>query len=322
MLLRVEDLRTEFRRDDGVLTAVDGVSFQMGRGEAAGLVGESGCGKTIVALSLLNLVPPPGRVVGGRVVFDGEDLLRVDRRRLEEVRGAEIGFVFQEPGAALDPVFTVGHQIRETLQTHLEWSRRRAEREAVALLEELGIPEPERRARAYPHELSGGMQQRVMIALAVCTRPRLLIADEPTSALDVTVQADILELLGRLRKRYDMSLLLISHDFPVVAEAVDRLMVMYAGKILEKGPVGDVLNDPAHPYTDALVSSVPRLGENSGEPLRGIPGPAPDPVDRPDGCPFHPRCPIGDEGCTREVPPMRTLGEDRRAACYKLEGSR
>lgn len=321
MLLRVEGLRTHFPQDEGVLRAVDGVSFDVDRGEAVGLVGESGCGKTIVALSLLDLVPAPGRVEGGRVVFDGEDLPGMEGRRLREVRGGKIGFVFQEPGAALNPVFTVGHQIRETLETHLEWPRARAERETIQLLGEVGIPDPGQRAGAYPHELSGGMKQRAMIALAVCTRPSLLIADEPTTALDVTVQAEILELLGRLRDRYEMSLLLISHDLSVVAEAVDRLMVMYAGKIMEKGPVDAVLDDPEHPYTRALVSSVPRMGDGSDAPLRGVPGPAPDPLDLPEGCTFHPRCPIGDEGCTREFPPMRQLGEGRRAACYKVGDS-
>ena len=317
MLLRVEGLRATFFLDEGELRAVDDVSFQIEEGETVALVGESGCGKTIVALSILDLVPPPGRTVDGRVWFRGEDLRRAPPERLRRVRGGEIGMVFQEPEAALNPVYPVGKQIAEVLRVHRGLAREEAERTAVRALGDVGIPEPERRAKSYPFELSGGMRQRVLIAIAASTDPRLLIADEPTTALDVTVQAEILDLLADLQARTRMAMLLITHDLGVVADVADRMLVMYTGKLVETGPTELLFSEPRHPYTRGLLAARPRLGVGRTEPLRGIPGSVPDLLDLPPGCTFHPRCPLADEGCEAAFPPLRTVGAARRCACYK-----
>lgn len=317
MLLRVEDLAATFFLDEGELRAVDGVTFEIDEGETVALVGESGCGKTIVALSILDLVPSPGRVVAGRILFGGEDLRRVAPEALRRVRGGEIGMVFQEPGSALNPVFPVGRQIAEVLELHRGMTRREAEREAVRALGGVGIPDPEKRAKAYPFELSGGMRQRAVIAIATCTQPRLLIADEPTTALDVTVQAEILDLLRDLRERYGMATLLITHDLGVVAETADRTLVMYTGKLFETGPTERIFASPYHPYTHGLLRAVPALGTGRGEPLEGIPGAVPDLLELPPGCTFHPRCALADEACTDAFPPMRELASGRECACYK-----
>jgi len=318
-LLRVEDLRTTFFLDEGELRAVDGVSFEVEEGETVALVGESGCGKTIVALSLIDLVPSPGRIVEGRVLFHQEDLLRMRPGRLRQVRGGEVGMVFQEPGAALNPVYPIGTQIAEVLQLHRGLSREEARREAVRVLGEVGIPEPEKRAKAYPFELSGGMRQRSVIAIATCTRPRLLIADEPTTALDVTVQAEILELLGELQSRHGMAILLITHDLGVVSDTAERTLVMYTGKLVETGATQELFENPRHPYTQGLLAAMPRLGCGKEEPLRGIPGTVPDLLDLPAGCTFHPRCPLADEGCKVAFPPLQHTGAGRQCACYKAE---
>jgi oligopeptide/dipeptide ABC transporter ATP-binding protein len=318
MLLSVETLATYFFLDEGVLKAVDDLSFTVEEQETVTLVGESGCGKTIVALSIMSLVPPPGRIVEGRVLFNGEDLLQVNPERLRQVRGSEIGLVFQEPGAALNPVFTIGHQIGEVLRLHRGMTKHEAESEAVRLLGDTGIPDPEKRFRAYPFELSGGMRQRAVIAIATCTRPKLLIADEPTTALDVTVQAEILDLLRYLQDRYRMAILMISHDLGVVAEIADRVLVMYTGKAMELASVRDIFHEPRHPYSQGLVGSVPRLGEGRGELRRGIPGGVPDLMRIPAGCTFHPRCPIGDASCRSEFPPLRRISDERLCACYKV----
>jgi oligopeptide/dipeptide ABC transporter ATP-binding protein len=319
-LLSVENLTTYFYLDEGILRAVDGLSFTVAERETVTLVGESGCGKTIVALSIMNLVSRPGRIVDGKVLFDGEDLLRVSPGRLRQIRGGAIGLVFQEPGAALNPVFTVGYQISEVLQLHRGLTKREAEKEAVRLLGDTGIPDPERRYKAYPFELSGGMRQRAVIAIATCTRPRLLIADEPTTALDVTVQADILDLLRHLQDQYQMAILLISHDLGVVAGMADRVLVMYTGKAMELAGVRDIYRDPKHPYSQGLLGSIPRLGEGRGELRRGIPGAVPDLLQLPQGCTFHPRCPIGDYSCQAEFPPLLELSHERLCACYKVNG--
>jgi oligopeptide/dipeptide ABC transporter ATP-binding protein len=318
MLLSVETLATYFFLDEGVLKAVDDLSFTVEEQETVTLVGESGCGKTIVALSIMSLVPSPGRIVEGRVLFNGEDLLQVNPERLRQVRGSEIGLVFQEPGAALNPVFTIGHQIGEVLRLHRGMTKHEAESEAVRLLGDTGIPDPEKRFRAYPFELSGGMRQRAVIAIATCTRPKLLIADEPTTALDVTVQAEILDLLRYLQDRYRMAILMISHDLGVVAEIADRVLVMYTGKAMELASVRDIFHEPRHPYSQGLVGSVPRLGEGRGELRRGIPGGVPDLMRIPAGCTFHPRCPIGDASCRSEFPPLRRISDERLCACYKV----
>lgn len=318
MLLQVENLTSYFFLDDGILKAVDNVSFEVSENETVALVGESGCGKTIVALSLLNLMPPPGRIIGGKILLDGEDLLQVEAERLREIRGGSIGLVFQEPGAALNPVFTIGHQITETLQLHRGLGKKEAKWEAIQLLGEIGIPEPEKRFKAYPFELSGGMQQRAMIAIAISGRPKLLIADEPTTALDVTVQADILDLLRHLQAEYKMAILLISHDIAVVAQMAQRVLVMYTGKIVEVARTKDLFREPKHPYTQALLKSVPRLGSGHKEPLSGIPGAVPDLLNLPSGCTFHPRCSLGDATCTADFPPLRNISDGRECACYKV----
>ena len=322
MLLRVENLATYFFLDEGELKAVDDVSFTVEEGETVTLVGESGCGKTIVALSIINLVPPPGRIVQGRVLLEGEDLLQATPEQLREIRGRKIGFVFQEPGAALNPVYTIGYQIGEVLQAHRGMLRHEAEAEVIRLLGDTGIPEPEKRAKAYPFELSGGMRQRAVIAIATATQPKLLIADEPTTALDVTVQAEILDLLRHLQEQHRMAILMISHDLGVVAGIADRVLVMYTGKILEAASATDLFHDPKHPYTKGLLASVPKLGSGRDEPLSGIPGSVPDFLQLPSGCTFHPRCPIGDQSCRSEFPPLEKISYQRLCACYKVEAER
>ncbi|MGK2935123.1 MAG: ABC transporter ATP-binding protein [Gemmatimonadaceae bacterium] len=316
-LLRVEDLATHFLLDEGVLRAVDGVSFDIAAGETVALVGESGCGKTIVAHSILKLVQWPGRIMRGRILLDGEDVLATSTERLREIRGGDIGLVFQEPGASLNPVFTVGAQLVEVLRLHRGMSADDARREAVRLLDDVGIPEARERFRSYPFELSGGMRQRVAIALAVSGRPKLLIADEPTTALDVTVQAEILKLLRRIQIEYGMAILIISHDIGVVASVAERVLVMYTGRLVEAAPAAPLFRDPAHPYTRGLLASAPRLGMGRDAPLRGIPGAVPNLLDLPAGCTFHPRCPIGDESCTVEFPPFVELEARHECACYK-----
>jgi len=319
MLLRVENLTSYFFLDEGPLKAVDGISFHVDEKETVGLVGESGCGKTIVALSLLNLIPSPGRVVGGRIIFDGEDLRQVTAERLRQIRGGGIGMVFQEPGAALNPVYTIGYQIAEVLRLHRGLSKHEADAEAVRLLGETGIPEPEKRARAYPFEFSGGMRQRAVIAIAISARPRLLIADEPTTALDPTVQKEMVKLLGYLQEQYKMAILLITHDLGVVAEMAARVMVMYTGKLVEVAPTHALFRAPKHPYTQGLLNAIPRLGAGRKEPLRGIPGSVPDFLSLPSGCTFHPRCPLGDDSCKSAFPPIRDLSYLRQCACYKVD---
>jgi oligopeptide/dipeptide ABC transporter ATP-binding protein len=324
MLLSVQDLRTTFFLDEGELRAVDGISFHLEEGETLALVGESGCGKTIVALSILDLVQSPGRVVGGQVMFRGDDLLSLSPERMRRARGGEIGLVFQEPGAALNPVYPIGRQISEVLMEHRGMTRRDADAEAVRVLGDVGIPRPEERTKAYPFELSGGMKQRAVIALATCTRPRLLIADEPTTALDVTVQAEILDLLRDLRDRHGMALLIISHDLGVVAELADRVLVMYAGKLLEEASAGEIFGTPAHPYTQGLLQAVRAMEEDTDAPLEGIPGAVPDFLSLPTGCTFHPRCGLADAaaGCMDRFPDeVRIPGTPgiRRAACWKVD---
>ncbi len=319
MLLNIENLATYFFLDEGELRAVDDVSFAVNEQETVALVGESGCGKTIVALSLINLVPSPGRIVGGKIVFKGEDVLRMDPEKLGKIRGSKIGMIFQEPGAALDPVYTIGYQISEVLQRHRGLSKHAAQAAAIHLLGSTGIPEPEKRAKAYPYELSGGMRQRAVIAIAMSTQPMLLIADEPTTALDVTVQAEILDLLRHLQDQYKMAILLITHDLGVVAEMAQRVLVMYTGKIVESAPLSDLFKVPRHPYTQGLLNSVPRLGAGRRKPLKGIPGVVPDFLKLPSGCTFHPRCSIGDESCTSEFPPLLEISRGRKCACYKVK---
>ncbi len=318
MLLEVKNLKSYFFLDEGILKAVDDVSFAISEQETVALVGESGCGKTIVALSLLNLIPSPGRIVAGQMLFRGEDLRAMNAERMRQIRGRHIGLVFQEPGVALNPVYTVGHQIAAVLRLHRALTKHEAQAESVRLLGDVGIGDPEQRAKAYPFELSGGMQQRVLIATAIAGRPELLIADEPTTALDPTVQAEILDLLRYLQTEYNMALLLITHDLGVVAEMADRVMVMYTGKILEAADIDTLFRDPRHPYTQGLLESAPRLGVGRGEVLRGIPGTVPDFLELPSGCTFHPRCNLAEDECTRAFPPLEEIAPGRQCACYKV----
>ncbi len=318
MLLSVRDLKSSFFLDEGELKAVDGISFDIDVGETVGLVGESGCGKTIVALSILDLIPYPGRVVSGRVALDGRDVFRMTPEEMRKVRGAEIGIVFQEAAAALNPVYRIGEQISEVLQLHQGLHKHAAWREAVRILGEMGIPEPEKRARSYPFELSGGMKQRAMIAIAMSGQPRLLVADEPTTALDLTVQAEIIDLLLHIQEQYRMAILIISHDLDMVADMARRMMVMYAGRIVEIADTENLISEPKHPYTQGLLAAIPHLGAGSDAPLAGIPGAVPDLLDLPDGCTFHPRCPIADPDCSAEPPVIKNIGYRGQCACFKV----
>jgi oligopeptide/dipeptide ABC transporter ATP-binding protein len=315
-LLRVEGLRTVFSLPDGRdAAAVDGVSFHVGRGETLGLVGESGSGKSVTALSIIRLVMPPGRITAGRVEFEGRNLLELAEEPMRQVRGRRIGFVFQEPMAALNPVYTIGFQIRETLMVHGLARGEAAKKRAIELLEAVRVPDPARRAKEYPHQLSGGLRQRAMMALALAAEPSLLIADEPTTALDVTVQAEVLDLLRELRKTFGLSLLLITHDLGVVAEMADRVCVMYAGRIVEHATVADLFRAPAHPYTRGLLASIP--AGRSGERLVAIPGTVPALGRIPRGCAFAPRCADRFEPCDKAVPETTPVaGDGHDVRCY------
>jgi peptide/nickel transport system ATP-binding protein len=316
-LLDVRGLTTVVAREDGVGRAVDEVSFGLGAGRVLGLVGESGCGKSMTALSLMRLVPPAARIVGGQVMLEGRDLLALEEREMRVVRGAGLGIVFQEPMTSLNPVFTVGNQIAEAVRLHHDVGRRGAWTRAVELLAEVGIPAPERRALDYPHQLSGGMRQRVMIAIAISCTPRVLIADEPTTALDVTIQAEILDLLGTLRERHGMALLLITHDLGVVAQQADDVAIMYAGRIVEQAPVLAVFERPLHPYTQALFRAVPGAAGRRAERLEAIPGQVPDLLHLPTGCAFRDRCPRAIAECATVVPPLEEKATGHRAACIR-----
>ena len=314
-LLSIQNLEVDFRLNDRWVRAVDGVSLTMERGETLCVVGESGCGKSVTALSVARLLPePPSRVAGGSIELDGQRVLDLPPAELRRLRGGIVSYVFQEPGAALNPVFRVGAQILETLRIHRP--ERATRTEVVRLLAEVGIPDPERRTRNYPHELSGGMQQRVMIAMAIATEPRLLIADEPTTALDVTIQAQILDLLKDLKRRLGMAILLITHNLGLVGDIADRVVVMYAGQVIESGPAAALLESPRHPYTRALLQSVPELG-HARDRLQAIPGTVPQPGQWPAGCRFAPRCPMAQASCTRGSPTLATWPSDsaRQVRC-------
>ena len=313
-LLKVEKLTTVFDTRAGAVAAVDDVSFEIRAGETLGLVGESGSGKSVTALSIMRLVQPPGRIASGHIEFKGRDLLKLDERRMREVRGAEISLIFQEPMTALNPVFTIGDQVAETLLVHGRASRRDARAQAIQLLEAVRIPQAAARIKDYPHQLSGGLRQRVLIAIALACRPALVVADEPTTALDVTIQAQILDLLRDLKKSFSLSLLLITHDLGVVAETADRVAVMYAGRIVETGPVRAIFRRPQHPYTRGLLASIP--GGAPGQPLRAIEGTVPLLGKLPPGCAFNPRCPDRFDRCTTAPPPDYDAGPEQTAKCY------
>ena len=316
-LLEVKDLITQFDTDDGVVRAVNGVSFSIDEGETLGIVGESGCGKTVTALSIVGLIPQPaGKIVSGQVLFQGRDLLSVGNQEMCEIRGAKIGFIFQDPMTSLNPVLTIGEQITEVVELHLNTDPKDTRERAVELLQVVGIPEAEERMGEYPHSFSGGMRQRAMIAMALACSPYLLIADEPTTALDVTIQAQILDLVKRLKRDRGLSILWITHDLGIMAGLADRVLVMYAGYIVESADVKDLYRDPRHPYTLGLLASIPRLDDDERKALTPIDGVPPDLVNMPSGCPFHPRCSYARHRCSQTMPQPRKVGADHIVACW------
>jgi oligopeptide transport system ATP-binding protein len=316
-LLHVENLATHFDSDEGVVRAVDGISFAVGRGEALGIVGESGCGKSVANLSLLRLIPaPPGRIVSGRAMFEGRDLLALPVRELRKVRGNRIAMIFQDPMTSLNPFLRISRQMTEVLELHQGLSSSAARERAIAMLDLVGIPDAAGRIGQYPHQFSGGMRQRVMIAMALSCKPQLLIADEPTTALDVTIQAQILDLIRKMRSEFGMALVLITHDLGVVAGMAERVMVMYAGRVVEEAAVDSLFREPRHPYTVGLLRSVPRLDEESREALTPIEGQPPDLANLPPGCAFEPRCARKGEVCRTERPELKERQGGGRVACH------
>ncbi len=317
-LLEITDLKTQFPTRQGLVRSVDGVSFSINEGELLGIVGESGCGKSVTAMSILRLISSPGKIAGGSIRFKGEELTTATAERMREIRGDDIAMIFQDPMTSLNPVYTVGQQIAEALRLHRKLDKKSAWNAAIESMREVAIPSPERRANDYPHQLSGGMRQRVMIAMALACNPELLIADEPTTALDVTIQAQILELLDNLRRTRKLAVLLITHDLGVIAEVADRVCVMYTGKIVEEAPVEELFADPKHPYTQGLLNSVPKLtavGADKVEKLQTIEGTVPSPTNLPVGCHFAPRCVHRMDTCVVGDIPLISLGEDRRVRC-------
>ena len=321
-VLEVEDVRTRFHTRDGAVHAVNGVSFDLRQGELLGVVGESGSGKSVTMMSLLKLLPiPPAEIVSGRARLEGEDLIGLDLKELRRVRGARVGFIFQDPMTSLNPVLSVGHQITEPLRVHLGMSRRAARERAVELLERVGIPAAAGRLGDFPHQFSGGMRQRVMIAIALACNPKVLIADEPTTALDVTIQAQILDLVKRLRRESGMAIVWITHDLGVMAGLADRVMVMYAGLVVERANVRTLYRRPRHPYTRGLLSTLPRLDGTRAERLESIPGQPPNLLQAPAACPFAPRCGHAFERCRRENPSLEKVAEGHEVACWLDSGT-
>ncbi len=321
-LVELRDLKTHFYTEDGVVKAVDGVSFAIEPERTLGVVGESGCGKSVTALSIMGLVPmPPGKITGGKILFhrNGKPVdltaLNPKGREYRSIRGKEIAMIFQEPMTSLNPVFTVGYQIMEAIMLHQKVRKREARRKAIEMLRQVGIPLPEQRVDEYPHQLSGGMRQRAMIAMALSCNPSLLIADEPTTALDVTIQAQVLDLMRDIQQKFRTSIMFITHNLGVVAEMCQEVVVMYLGKVVEHAPVRPLFHDPKHPYTQGLLHSIPSLATKRQrlEPILGV---VPDPLDAPPGCPFNPRCPHVMEVCTREMPPLREVAPGHQAACW------
>jgi len=316
-LLEVKNLKTRFYTQDGVVHAVNGVSFYLNEGETLGIVGESGCGKSVSVLSLMRLVPqPPGKIVGGEVWFEGRDLLKISEDEIRQVRGNKIAMIFQDPMTSLNPVLTIGQQLGEPLMLHLGMDKKQAREEAIRLLRMVGIPEAEKRIDDYPHQFSGGMRQRVMIAMALSCNPKLLIADEPTTALDVTIQAQIIDLVKRLKKEIGMAVIWITHDLGIIAGLADRVNVMYAGFIIETAGVKEIYGDPRHPYTLGLLRSIPRLDAPRKEKLTPIEGLPPDLIDLPPGCPFAPRCEYAIDRCLEENPPLEPVAPGHKVACW------
>ena len=322
-LLKINDLKVHFFTPEGVVKAVDGVSFSLARGRTLGVLGESGCGKSVTALSMMRLIPdPPGRIVDGTIDFDGNDLVQTPISQIRHIRGNHISMIFQEPMTSLNPVYTIGDQIAETYITHEGLSQKEALDRSTAMLQMVGIPAPEKRVHEYPHQLSGGMRQRAMIAMAMACRPKLLIADEPTTALDVTIQAQILELMLALQEELGMSIMMITHDLGVIAEVSDDVVVMYAGEVVEYAPIDTMLTEPQHPYTVGLMQSIPTLGakfSQGKQPLSEIPGFVPSLIRLPQGCIFQPRCSSAMNKCREKRPPFFALSPDHGAKCWLLE---
>ncbi len=322
VLLDIKNLHTQFFTEGGVVRAVDGIDFSVRRGEVVGLVGESGCGKSVTSLSIMRLLSQPGRIVEGEILFDDQDLVGLSESRMTQIRGNRVSMIFQQPQSSLNPVFRGGEQLAEVLQIHQDVSKEIGQKRAIELLGLVGVPDPESRVNSYPHELSGGMAQRVMIAMALACVPELLIADEPTTALDVTIQAQILDLMRNMRSKMDTAIILITHDLGVVAEMCDRVNVMYAGRIVEQAPVVELFQAPKHPYTVALIGSTPVLGQTD-KPLTTIPGSVPNLVDLPTGCKFWPRCAAriqhNLEICDKEEPPLKTIAPNHTVRCWLYE---
>ncbi|MEJ8543699.1 oligopeptide/dipeptide ABC transporter ATP-binding protein [Brevibacillus borstelensis] len=314
-LLEVKNLRTHFKTEDGVVPSVNGVSFSVAKGETLAIVGESGCGKSVTSLSIMGLVASPGEVVGGEICLEGQNLLALSKKELRKLRGNKLSMIFQEPMTSLNPVFTIGNQLGEVFRQHRQMDKKQARAHSIEMLEHVGIPNAEKIVDSFPHQLSGGMRQRVMIAMALACNPALLIADEPTTALDVTIQAQILELLKKLNKELQTGVILITHDLGVVAEMADRVVVMYAGEVVEQADVFSLFAEPRHPYTKGLLGSLPKLDEKREE-LESIPGSVPNPLDMPGGCAFHPRCPAATEECKQTKPQLQEVAPNHLARCF------
>lgn len=318
-LVEVKNLKTYFYTEEGVIKAVDGVDYEIYPGETLGIVGESGCGKSVTSLSIMRLVEsPPGRIEAGEIIFQGKDLAKLSQKEMRKIRGNDISMIFQEPMTSLNPVYTVGDQIIEAIMLHKSVKRKEARKQAVEMLKKVGIPLPEQRIDEYPHQLSGGMRQRVMIAMALSCDPKLLIADEPTTALDVTIQAQILELMNDLKASYGMSIMMITHDLGVIAEVSDRVAVMYAGKVVEYTDVETLFEDPKHPYTWGLMNSIPKLDKEVNR-LEAIPGSVPSPLNFPEGCKFNTRCPLAEGKCFRDEPPLEEAAEGHKVRCWRYK---
>ena len=321
-ILEVNDLKTYFGTDEGTVKAVDGVTFHIDRGETLAVVGESGSGKSVTSLSIMRLIAsPPGRIAGGEMLFEGQDLVKKSESQMRKIRGNDISMIFQEPMTSLNPVYTVGDQIAEAIQLHQHKSRKQAMKLSTEMLDLVGIPEPGKRVRNYPHQMSGGMRQRVMIAMALSCGPKLLIADEPTTALDVTIQAQILDLMRQLQREIGMSILFITHDLGVVAEIADRVVVMYAGRAVEEGSALDIFAKPQMPYTLGLMNSIPRVDKAAEhqERLEAIPGNVPNPLYLPQGCAFHPRCGFAKDACKEAIPPLEDTGGGHMVRCIRWD---
>ncbi|PTM59054.1 ABC transporter ATP-binding protein [Desmospora activa] len=314
-LLEVKDLQVRFQTDAGMIPSVRDCSFTVNPGEIVAIVGESGCGKSVTSLSIMGLLPDYGQVAAGEIFFDDRDLLKLSKKERRKLRGNEIAMIFQEPMTSLNPVFTIGNQIGEVIRLHQGLDQTRTREKSIEMLNRVGIPHPERVIRQFPHQLSGGMRQRVMIAMALSCNPKLLIADEPTTALDVTIQAQILEMMKKLNQEQETGVILITHDLGVVAELADRVVVMYAGKVVEQSPVFELFANPKHPYTRGLLQSIPKMDERREE-LDSIVGLVPNPLQMPSGCAFHPRCPLASDRCRGESPALTTLSENHTVRCF------